>query len=143
MNAHINLDLGIAAAQISKGEDINLLHNDFYKIYSILAGLVGEVEADLAAIWPTLHKILKWTSKFDDFLINFSMEAARNAAWSFACKLSEGTSDEQTLLIDAQDAEVVKAARLIRSPGIVVSSIFKIIRIGERGSVADKIRIMQ
>ena len=32
MNAHINLDLGIAAAQVSEGEPIEKLKNDFNKI---------------------------------------------------------------------------------------------------------------
>ena len=142
MNAHINLDLGIAAAQVSRGKDINALENDFNKINSILASLVEEVENGLASIWPTLHKILRWTSKFDDFLVNFSMNAARDAAWSFACALSELSVDEQNALIIEQDEKVTKAAHLIRSPGIVVSGIFKIIRIGERGSIATKTRAL-
>ena len=39
MNAHINLDLGIAAAEVSKGENIEGLKNDFDTINTILSGL--------------------------------------------------------------------------------------------------------
>ena len=43
MNAHINLDLGIAAATVSKGQSIDSLHNDFNQINEVLASLVKEV----------------------------------------------------------------------------------------------------
>jgi len=39
MNAHINLDLGIAAAEISNGHDIKQLKGDFDKINTILSEL--------------------------------------------------------------------------------------------------------
>ena len=37
MNAHINLDLGIASAEVMKGQDIQLLHHDFNQINTILS----------------------------------------------------------------------------------------------------------
>ncbi|MBL4643563.1 MAG: hypothetical protein JKY44_08235, partial [Flavobacteriaceae bacterium] len=40
MNAHINLDLGIAAAEVMKGKNINDLKGDFDKINKILSSLV-------------------------------------------------------------------------------------------------------
>jgi hypothetical protein len=54
MNAHINLDLGIAAARTSPGGAIYDLENDFNKINEILAALVDGVERELARIWPML-----------------------------------------------------------------------------------------
>ena len=35
-----------------------------------------DVQNDLATIWPTLLKILKWAKNVDDFLVNFSMNLA-------------------------------------------------------------------
>ena len=84
MNAHINLDLGIAAAQISNKSNIDDLENDFIKINEILSSLVNEVQNDLSVIWPILKRILIRTKKVDDFLIDFSMELARDGAWRFA-----------------------------------------------------------
>ena len=52
MNAHINLDLGIATAQAAPGSAILSLENDFKKINTILLSLIDEVEAKLAEIWP-------------------------------------------------------------------------------------------
>lgn len=139
MNAHINLDLGIAAAEVMKGKDIQNLKDDFDKINEILSSLVKNVEQDLSEIWPTLKKILKWTGKVDDFLINFSMEIARDGAWDFAVKLSKTPENEQEALINSRDESVANIGNLITNPGWIASTIFKIIRLGEKGTVAEKI----
>jgi hypothetical protein len=143
MNAHINLDLGIAAAEVMKGKDINNLKGDFDKINKILSSLVKEVENDLSEIWPTLKKILKWTSKVDDFLVDFSMEIARNGAWKFAVEVADSPSDKVATVIKARDQSVAKIGNLITNPGWIVSTLFKIIRLGEKGSVSDKIEDME
>jgi hypothetical protein len=43
MNAHINLDLGIAAAQVAPGPALPALHTDFLCINAILASVVATV----------------------------------------------------------------------------------------------------
>ncbi len=142
MNAHINLDLGIAAAQVAPGKSIYSLHNDFNKINTILANLVGQVEHELSTIWPTLKWILKLSKKLDSFLINFSMELARDGAWKFATELAPLNSNDQHTLILDRDKKVAKIADLIIHPGWIASTLFKIIRLGERGSVSEKIKIL-
>lgn len=94
MNAHINLDLGIAAAQIMQGKDINALQNDFNQINTLLASLVGNVQQDLINIWPPLKFLLKLSGHIDDWMINFSMQKARNGAWKFAQQLSSTPTDK-------------------------------------------------
>jgi len=143
MNAHINLDLGIAAAEVMKGEDIHNLKGDFDKINEILSSLVLDVENDLSEIWPTLKTILKWTGKVDDFLIDFSMGLARDGAWEFAVKVAETPQDKQEILIAFRDHRVAKTGNLITNPGWIANMVFKIIRLGEKGSVADKIEDME
>ena len=143
MNAHINLDLGIAAAEVMKGKDIENLKGDFDKINEILSSLVYEVQNDLAEIWPTLKKILKWTGKVDDFLIDFSMEIARNGAWKFAVEVAESPVNKIATVLASRDQSVAKIGSLITNPGWIASAIFKIIRLGEKGSVSDKIEDME
>lgn len=144
MNAHINLDLGIAAAEVMKGKKIQDLETDFNKINELLASLVGAVESDLSRIWPTLKKILKWTQGFDDFLINFSMKKARESAWNFAVELSEVKEESSyNNKIKIRDQETAELANLVASPGFLVNLIFKIIRLGERGSVTQKIEDLE
>lgn len=139
MNAHINLDLGIAAAQVMEGKDINDLHKDFNQINKVLASLVSDVEHDLAQIWPTLGKILRYTKRVDNFLVNFSMTLARDGAWKFAKALSNTQKDSWHTTISNRDIKVADKAHIITNPGFIVTLILYIIRLGEKGSIADKI----
>ncbi len=139
INAHINLDLGIAAAEISRGHDIQDLSEDFKRINKILADLVDEVEEDLAKIWPTLRRILRWTRKVDNFLVDFSMELARDGAWRFAVDLAGAPEAQWPTIIARRDAKVARNASLIHGRSWVVRVIFSLIRLGERGTVAEKI----
>lgn len=144
MNAHINLDLGIAAAQVTSPTTINNLQSDFNKINDILAALINDVLADLSEIWPTLLKILKFTNKVDDFLINFSMELARDGAWTFANLLVnqlEISSKDETIL--KRDEDIADFSKTITDHKFTVKMILLVARIGERGSVSDKINILR
>ncbi|MCP2027186.1 hypothetical protein L1276_002343 [Flavobacterium sp. HSC-32F16] len=143
MNAHINLDLGIASAQISTVEDIEDLKADFDKINFILSGLVGGVEKCLIKIWPTLTWILKVTGKIDTFFIDFSMETARNGAWKFANEFVAVPENEREACTQLRDQRITEIARLVSNPGYFVSAVFKFIRLFERGSIAQKIIDMQ
>ena len=139
MNAHINLDLGIAAAEISKSKNIDDLENDFNKINEVLSSLVSDVENDLANIWPTLKIILKWAGKVDDFLVDFSMGLARDGAWKFAKSIANKPSKELDSLIKIRDQKVARKAKIITNLGIIAKTILVIIRFGERGSISDRI----
>ena len=138
MNAHINLDLGIAAAKVSEGKDIQLLKNDFNKINEVLSSLVNEVQDNLAKVWPTLKFLLKLSGKADDFLVDFSMKLARDGAWKFAESLADNPS-ELNLLIIERDKRITEKAAIVVHPGFIVSAIFKIVRLGEKGSIAQRI----
>ncbi len=139
MNAHINLDLALAAVEVSQGKNILLLQNDFYKINEILASLVDEVQNNLSVIWPALRKILAKTGKLDNLLVDFSMELARDGAWKFAKYLAPFSLAEQSAKIAIRDEKVVKKTRLITNPGTGIKLLLFGIRLGELGSVADKI----
>jgi len=139
MNAHINLDLGIAAAEVSVNGIINDLHNDFNRINEILSSLVHEVEDDLSAVWPALKFILKHTGKVDDYLVDFSMKLARDGAWKFAVDYSIVPEDQKQQAIIQRDMKVASKTDLILNPGLIASLALWIIRITERGSVAEKI----
>lgn len=144
MNAHINLDLGIAAAEITTPITIGGLQPDFNKINDILATLVNDILADLSEIWPTLIKILKLTHKVDDFLINFSMSMARDGAWTFANVLVNHTNiTTKNEAIQQRDLDIAQFSKTITNHKFTVKMILLIARIGERGTVSDKIKMLQ
>ena len=140
INAHINLDLGTAAAEISRGKNLADLENDFNKINTILSSLVHEVQDDLSAVWPTLKYLLKWSGKVDDFLVDFSMELAREGAWKYANRITNVPEQEVQLSIDERDQRIADKVHIITKPGIFATIVLGMIRVTERGSVSDKIK---
>ena len=84
MNAHINLDLGIASAQVSPGEQLPQLQPDFDQINALLARQVGAVEAEIASLSPLIGDLEKLGLRTETSVVNFSMQAARDNAWFVA-----------------------------------------------------------
>ena len=142
MNAHINLDLGIAAVEASDGKNLADLENDFNRINEILSSLVHEVQGDLSAVWPALKFILKWTGKVDDYLVDFSMKLARDGAWKFTNQLAAVPDSDKDLAIALRDQKVATKTNLILNPGLIAKLVMGLIRITERGTIAEKIRKM-
>ncbi|MDO9615376.1 MAG: DUF5995 family protein [Bacteroidota bacterium] len=84
--------------------------------------------------------ILKWTGKIDDYLVDFSMKLARNGAWKFANEFSLVPENEIKKALTNRDQRVARKVKVILKPGWVAIIVLRIIRITERGSVAEKIR---
>ncbi|MFW5756206.1 MAG: DUF5995 family protein [Tangfeifania sp.] len=143
MNAHINLDLGIAAAEISRNSNISLLKNDFFKINHILSMQVNHVQNNLSAIWPLLKKILAKTGKLDNLLVDFSMELARDGAWEFAHELSGKPIENWEAFIKDRDSVVAAKSQIVTNPKIWIKILLWIIRLGERGTVSEKINYLK
>lgn len=139
MNAHINLDLGIAAAEVCKNKNIYGLQNDFNKINNILSALVMEVQNNLGEIWPRLKWILKRTGKVDDFMTDFSMQLSRDGAWKFAVRLWGMAEWDMEKLIEERDLQVAQKINILKKAGIIPKLVFGIIRLGELGTVKQKI----
>lgn len=143
MNAHINLDLGIAAARVAPGKQLDDLKDDFERINSVLAGLVEEVQSELARIWPLLRILNRNLGSADDILIGFSMEKARDAAWEVARQLAPLDQEEQEREILLLDDRVAVFGRIIRQPGVFANWATRMVRLGEQGTVASRIAILE
>ena len=143
INAHINLDLGVAAARVSPGASIHQLKNDFNSINRILGSLVDGVKAELQAIWPAL-RLIDWVGgRAEDAIINFSLEKAREFAWDTAQRLAPLPSSQQETMIRELDRDVSLLSNIVPRPGPVLVTLTKIIRLGERGSVPEIIDILR
>ena len=143
MNAHINLDLGIAAAETVPPEELPSLKDDFEKINKVLAGLVGDVLKELAEIWWLLGLLNRYLGSVEKAIINFSMEKARDAAWSFAETLSPLSEAQRQQEIIDKDQMLAVFSRVISNPGFIGSLVTKIIRLGERGTTRQRIEILE
>jgi hypothetical protein len=116
MNAHINLDLGVASAQVSPGDQLPQLKADFDQINALLAGQVGAVEAEIASLSPLIGDLEKLGLRSETSVINFSMQAARDNAWFIA----QGLATEPALLhhatVEGLDLAVAIKGRAILHP---------------------------
>lgn len=142
INAHINLDLGIAAARTSPGAQLAGLQGDFDKINGVLASLVDEVKRELTVIWPLRGLLDRLAGNSEDKIINFSMKIARQKAWEVAQRLAPLSEQEQVSEIADIDQQIALLGQVIWKPDPVTRLILATIRIGERGSVPQKIDIL-
>jgi hypothetical protein len=117
VNAHINLDLGIAAAEVSTAATITGMRKDYTKINEIIAGLLGVVQDSLTKIAFPMYFIKRIEPARTAAVINFSMVKARETAWNNALILSEAGPDGIPAVIDLTDKIVCKVANNIQSPG--------------------------
>jgi len=143
MNAHINLDLGIAAAQTVPASALPSLRDDFNRINEILGSLVGEIQRELAEVWIALRLLNRYLGSVEEALINFSMEVARDEAWALAEQLAPLSQVERDRRIVEKDRDVRELARVIRHPGAMLGAVTTIVRWGERGSVPRIIEILR
>ncbi|MBO3698609.1 DUF5995 family protein [Roseivirga sp. E12] len=130
INAHINLDLGIAAAEIA-GDNIDSLKADFYKINDILSSMVDGVQSDIDKVSPVIGVMDKIAGRLDERLVDFSIQLARDGAWDFACSYAIADVNERTSLLKKRDASIAWLGSDIANPGILLSSIARFIKVFE------------
>lgn len=141
INAHINLDLGIAAATTAPGADLPSLRRDFDRINEILASLIAGIEHDLAELSPWIG-VLDWIGgRHDEEVIRFSIEVARTEAWRFASELAPLAASDWSGPIGARDARTAHLGRCILTPGLLSAGLF-VIRAREGDDVHRVIQIL-
>jgi hypothetical protein len=143
INAHINLDLGIAAAETSPKTDILKLQKDFNQINTIISGLINETQDKLANVSTTFKILDDLLKTRDEGFVNFSIKVARTFSWENAKMLSslDGTKKQDHVIwIDEQVKDL--GARII-NPGFLMRNTLWLVRQTEPPSVIDKIRLLR
>jgi hypothetical protein len=136
MNAHINLDLGVAAAVTCPGDALPGLRHDFEVINTILRAMLDEGQDRLARIWPLLS-LLDWIGcRTDEEILNFKILLARDAAWDLATTLAELDEAQAARVVARTDAWVTVLARLIHRPGMLGTLVTLVIRACELRGVS-------
>ncbi|WP_207496675.1 DUF5995 family protein [Aridibaculum aurantiacum] len=143
INTHINLDLAIAAAETAPGEKIYDLQQDFEKINDIIAGLTSHVQEMMCRLWFPLRMINKITSDREKAVINFSIKAARQAAWANAVALAVAGEQAKPNYIKLIDGSVVAIARKVINPGMYTNMLLRPVRLMEEKDVARVIKLLQ
>jgi hypothetical protein len=132
MNAHINLDLGVAASEVCPGEAIAGLEHDFNEINTVLATLETDVEAEVCALSPWIDMLDHIDPRVGRVVANFSIDKARACSWQAAQRFAMLTGAERDQAIDELDGEIALLARLIERPiGFVINVNLVLVRLRE------------
>jgi len=144
INAHIELDLGIAAGLVCPGEQIRDMERDFNQINTIIGSLVDPVQERLAQIFPLLWVVDKLFSKSDEHLADRLIGLGRSGAWAVAMTIANISEQLRLHAIEELDAGVAALATPIAAPpGKWLRAGLRVVRSGEWGSVSDKIEKLQ
>jgi Family of unknown function (DUF5995) len=142
INAHINFDLGLAAAEICPGEAIASLHGDFDKINQLLGKLLPAAEAAIGRFSPLIGLLDQVGGRDETQVLDFSIDAAREDAWNHAVILAHLPPPVWPPAVAALDAKVTFLGKLIAAPGGLAGKAVEMIRLTEsldRAAVIDAI----
>lgn len=142
INAHINLDLAIAAALVAPKDSIHQLRSDFDQINVVISELLDEVQSKLQKIWWPLRYLRRIVNDQQEPVINFSIASARKASWGNAVALAELADPLQAreTYIRNLDLVVARLAKGILQPGFWIQTTLRLIRMTEP---SDKNAIIQ
>ena len=137
INAHINLDLGIAAVERAPGDQLAPLKHDFDMINKLLAELVQPVQDKISEVSPWIGFLERIDPSADDAVINFSLDKARASVWNFAVRLNSLGENEQIAAVKQRDQEIAALGRLVyKPPGVLLNLGLLAIRLRESNDVA-------
>jgi len=143
MNAHINLDLGIAAAEVCPGDALATLEHDFNEINIVLATLETDVEREVCSLSPWIDRLDHIDPRAGRVVANFSIDKARAASWRTAQRLAALSGRERDAAIDEIDAKVALLARLIERPiGMMINLNLVLVRLRETWDARKVIRVL-
>lgn len=142
MNAHINFDLGIAAATVAPGDQLATFQQDFDRINDVLDSLMTIVEDEFGKIWPIIITLDKLLRGEELHFLYFDMGLARREAWNVATTLAPLTPEEQAPLIAKLDGRVSFIGRVIARPIFPINAVMLLMRVTDRNTVAQVIDIL-
>lgn len=142
MNAHINLDLGIAAATVAADSKLASMQADFDLINGILGDQIDQFMDAVGEVSPWIGFLDRFGGRTDQALVRFSIEIARRRAWDLAVQLVAAHPDSWGELITARDSATVELTRTILTPGPILSAGLLLIRLRESNDVPRVIEVL-
>ncbi len=144
MNAHINLDLGLASVETMKGYALEDIHRDFDEINRILGNMIALIEARLTRVNPLLRLLHLERLRSDDMLVRFSIQAARDGAWQFALELNQKDEREAAACIQRRDGIIAALGQTIARPcKLSLRMMIQLIRLFEPRKVTRIIELLR
>ncbi|MCL9805772.1 DUF5995 family protein [Flavobacterium amniphilum] len=142
INAHINLDLSIATVDTVENNPLDTIKSDFNHINSLLSELTDDVKQNMGSVSPIFKLLMPLAKQWDDKLIEFSIQTARDGAWLFANDLNSNP-DKREILIKERDAKIETLGFKLLNPVRTLQWVLNMILFFEGGSVKDKIETLE
>lgn len=135
INAHINLDLGIAAADISTPDNLEALKVDFEHINRILGNLIDETQSKLGQFSPWINWLDYFAKGTDEKIAALGLQVSREAAWLVAQRCVRLSGQERAEKIKIIDGDVSQIAQLITHRSWFIRILVWIIQLRESKDV--------
>lgn len=142
INAHINLDLGLSAAETCPGERLPGLYNDFMEINAIISTLTDQVQREIAEVSPWVALLERFAGRADDAIVNFSITIARNEAWALAKEAAPLVPNQVGPVVERRDRQVASLGRVVRSPGVFLGIVTWLVSLREVQDERTVIRVL-
>lgn len=142
VNAHIGLDLGIAAEAICPGPKLTTLHEDFNRINAVLASQVTGVVEDINELSPVLAALYATLKNEQIHLINETVQGYRDSAWRFASVLAATPGFADPAAIVVRDLQIAQQGALFYKPPLPLSAFVSAIAAQESRDIASNLQVL-
>jgi hypothetical protein len=140
LNAHLLIDLGVAAAETCPKGAISGVRGDFFRINDAVRDLMDGFHRDLAVVSPALGRLehkAGWAWKQGSMLV---LGTARAVAWRTAERLAPRDPEGMAAGVEEADGVATFIARRIATPSWLERGIWRSIRAEESDDARDIIR---
>jgi hypothetical protein len=138
VNAHINLDLAVAAVEVADG-NLPALARDYEQINDILADVLDRVQTAADELSPFMWMLDELGGRGDEYALDFSIRTARAEAWSNAQLLAAASPAHRLLLLRKMDSHASLLSRLVARPAGILLPALELIRHKENQDIAEVI----
>lgn len=142
MNAHINLDLGVVAAEAGDRDGLDTIASDFHQINQLLAEMITGCQAAVTTVSPWLGLLDRLGGRTDTTVVRFSLVRARKAAWHTAQRLAPMGVPERDAAIVALDRDIHGLSKLVTRGPVLVNVGAFVVRLRERSNVRQVIDVL-
>lgn len=141
MNAHINLDLGVAVARVAATGRLASMYRDFLRINEMLYQMVDGLQEDLGSISPRMWLVDRVGGGWDEGFMRLGIRKARDLSWRLAERLTSAEPEEWSAIIAGRDRETAAVARTIVRPWSPIDLVGRRVATAEPDDVAEAIDV--